>query len=365
MLVGLHSGRFGKYPQSFLVYEKILDYNEIDHIRLDINEREFWKKVRELDYFLYPFNNVTDMKHIAASILPVIQNHLQIKCYPDLNTCWHYDDKIMQYYLLKQTGFPVIDTYIFWDRNAALAWIEKAVFPLVFKLKAGSRSGTVLFLKNKKQARKIISKMFGRGMNPNKMPLFDSVRIKDFSLNELVQHNAKKVYRKVKGMDIYPYWDKQKNYVLFQRFMPNNNFDTRVTVIGERAFVGIRYNRDNDFRASGSGRINLENKNVDRRCLEIAFQISDRHGFQCMAYDFLYDENNQPLICEISYTFPAEPVFGPNGYWDRGLQWYPGHYWPQYCQLSDLLDMPDLRQPEIPMWKEETLIEKVRNRTGL
>lgn len=44
-----------------------------------------------------------------------------------------------------------------------------------------------------------------------------------------------------------------KGYIYFQDFIPNNNYDTRVKVIGNRCAALRRYNRKNDFRASGSG----------------------------------------------------------------------------------------------------------------
>ena len=47
----------------------------------------------------------------------------------------------------------------------------------------------------------------------------------------------------------------QRDYLLVQEFLPGNGFDTRITVIGNRAFGFRRFNRPDDFRASGSGRI--------------------------------------------------------------------------------------------------------------
>ena len=32
-------------------------------------------------------------------------------------------------------------------------------------------------------------------------------------------------------------WQRKKNYAMFQRFLPGNEYDTRVTVIGNRAFA--------------------------------------------------------------------------------------------------------------------------------
>jgi hypothetical protein len=66
-----------------------------------------------------------------------------------------------------------------------------------------------------------------------------------------------------------------------------------------------------------------------------------------MAYDFLKNGNGDVQICEISYTFVDTAVYRCPGYWDEDMNWHAGHYWPQYCQLMDTLQLPDLKQPEI------------------
>ena len=35
------------------------------------------------------------------------------------------------------------------------------------------------------------------------------------------------------------------------------------------------------------------------------------------------------------------------GYWDSGLNWHEGHFWPQYFHLMDALNSPDLKQMEL------------------
>lgn len=68
--------------------------------------------------------------------------------------------------------------------------------------------------------------------------------------------------------------------------MPNNPNDIRITVIGNRAFGYIRYNRPEDFRASGSGNFDVTKENVPIEAVKIAHQLSKQMGFQSMAYDF-------------------------------------------------------------------------------
>ena len=52
-------------------------------------------------------------------------------------------------------------------------------------------------------------------------------------------------------------------YAYFQDFIPENQFDIRVVVIGKRSFAIKRMVRKDDFRASGSGKIKYGKDNFD------------------------------------------------------------------------------------------------------
>ena len=243
MLVGIHTSYLSKFSESLEVYEKILDFNNINHIRLDISEPDFWDKVKKLDLFIFRYYGATDLKEIAYAIIPVIQNYLNVKCFPDIATGWHYDDKIKEYYLLKEMGFQIAESYIFWNKGNALNWSKKAKYPVVFKLKSGAQANSVILVKNKKTAKSLIWKMFGRGINPNSISFNRSNKFRDLSIKKFLYNNVSRIYRNFKGEDLYTVWDKHKNYILFQEFHPGNSYDTRITVIGKRAFAFRRFNR--------------------------------------------------------------------------------------------------------------------------
>jgi hypothetical protein len=116
--------------------------------------------------------------------------------------------------------------------------------------------------------------------------------------------------------------------------------------MGNRAQAFRRKNRDNDFRASGSKNNDLNPQKIDLNFVKLAFQISQKMGFQTMAYDFLYDENQKPAIIEISYAYPDRTLPHCPGYWDSELNWHEGHFWPQYFHLVDALENPELKQPD-------------------
>ena len=83
----------------------------------------------------------------------------------------------------------------------------------------------------------------------------------------------------------------------------------------------IRYNRDNDFRASGSGLIDYDISKIPEDALIIARDLSKKAGFQSMAYDFLM-KNGEPVINELSYCFMNTALQKCKGYWDFNLKWH-------------------------------------------
>lgn len=348
MLVGIQKERITGYSPYMRRFETILDFNGIKHVRLEADAPDFWAQVSRLNLFIYWWGHSNNERQVALTIIPIVENEMGIACLPNIRTCWSYDDKIRQYYLLRKYGFPIIPSWIFWDKKQALDWLENAPLPVVFKLKGGAGSSNVVLVDNKRLGQKLISKMFSTGMKSGHVP-WGNTLWKDLGFKITARHFCGNAIRRTG--EVFGFasrgWELHKNYVLFQKFLPNNAYDTRVTVIGDRAFAFRRFNRPNDFRSSGSGRIDYDINKIDMKFVEKAFEVSKAMNFQSMAYDFLYDENGEVAFCEISYTYVASVVYDCPGYWDSLLDWHEGHFWPQYCQLIDALKLPDLRQPEI------------------
>lgn len=326
-------------------YEAILAHNGIASERLRVEQPDFWDRVRQLSLFIMRVKQYDSDLQLARDILPVVEGHLGVPCLPNAATGWHYDDKVKQYFLLKARGFPFTDSWVFYDRPAALDWAARTQYPVVFKLRGGAGSTNVVLVKDARQACRLIRQAFGPGIHPHRLLFADALRVQHFDLYAELHHLAGNVYRWSRGLDTSPHWASHKNYVLFQKYLPNNEWDTRVTVIGERAFAFRRMVRPGDFRASGSGRLDYTESKIDLRCVELGLRISKAMGFQSMAYDFLINPQGEPEFCEVSYTYLSHAVHACRGYWDAGLNWHEGHYWPEHLQLCDALGM-ELRAPE-------------------
>jgi tetratricopeptide (TPR) repeat protein/glycosyltransferase involved in cell wall biosynthesis len=253
-------------------------------------------------------------KQSARLILQTIENYLKIPVFPEQKTSWHYDEKVSQLYLLSAIEAPIPKTWVFWDQQEAITWVHSAQYPLVFKLSVGAGSANILIVQTVGEAIALINNAFNGGIFP-------------YTMNEF--------HTSIAGPRA-PHWKPEFDHVYFQEFLPGNDFDTRITIIGNRAFGFRRFNRPCDFRASGSGLIDYSKDKIDLNCVKIAFDISDRCSFTSMAYDFLYKEGS-PVVCEISYTFNDEAIYNCPGYWNKDLVWTEVNMWPEQAQAEDFL----------------------------
>jgi hypothetical protein len=151
---------------------------------------------------------------------------------------------------------------------------------------------------------------------------------------------------------------RERGYVYFQDFMPANTFDTRVTVIGNRAFAFRRNVRPGDFRASGSGDLCHDPGRIHPGCVEIAFSVARRIRSQSAAFDFVFDPDQRPRIVEVSYCYVAKFIYQCPGHWDESLHWHDGPMWPQDAILIDVLDSLPERRPVAERWGEAATVSR-------
>lgn len=245
------------------------------------------------------------------------------KVFPDFNTGWHFDDKLGQKYLLEAIKAPLVPTEVFYSKKEANSWAESAVFPKVFKLRGGAGSSNVKLVHSKNEAKKLTATAFRKGF-----PSYDKwgnlkEELRKYRLKKGTTIDVlKSIRRLVFSTEFARIHGREKGYVLFQDFIPNNTFDIRIITIGDKAFGLKRLVRNGDFRASGSGFIEYEKEKIDERCVAIAFEVSEKLKAQCVAYDFVFDSRNNPLIVEINYGFAHKSYFDCEGYWDSTLKWH-------------------------------------------
>ena len=111
----------------------------------------------------------------------------------------------------------------------------------MFKLRGGAGSVNVKLVKNKEKAIVLINKAFGRGFKHDSLvdlkELLRIFKLGKGSLLSILKGFARLFiptqFAKVHG--------KERGYIYFQNFVPNNDSDTRIIVIGNKAFAIKRF----------------------------------------------------------------------------------------------------------------------------
>lgn len=264
--------------------------------------------------------------------------------FPDFHTMWHFDDKIGQKYLLEALGAPLVPSAVFTSSGEARHWLLTAEYPMVFKLRSGAGSDNVRLVRNQHEALRLIRRAFGRGF-PQLNPVSDlKERWRKFRHGKSEFSGVLRgVARLVMPTRFARMAGHEKGYIYFQKFIPHNDHDTRVVVIGDKAFAIRRMVRDHDFRASGSGEILYAREYFREETIHLALQWAARLKSQCIAFDFL-TFNGKDVILEISYGFTPEGYDPCPGYWDRDLRWIPGPFNPYGWMVEGVLEEVRKRQ---------------------
>lgn len=332
MKIAIHK-REGGFTERWIAY---CDKNKIDYILVNCFDSNIINQIKGCDALFWHFNHGMRAEGIfAKQLLSAIEKSGKI-VFPNYHTNWHFDDKIGQKYLFESLNIPSIKTDVFYKKKDCLSWIDTVVFPKVFKLSSGAGALNVRLVKTKNDARRLTFKAFGVGF-------------KNIDRFKIMVDNFKKVLNKQKDVKTFVKFflkdfllkffkksGREGGYTYFQEFIPNNKFDTRVIVIDNKAFAIRRFVRDNDFRASGSGKIDFNYMKIDINLIRIALNVSKKIDSQCIALDFVYDEKNSPLIIESSYGFSVKPYDNCEGYWDSNLEFFKGEFNPYGWMLESV-----------------------------
>lgn len=335
MKIAIHH-RQGSFSERWITY---CEQNNIDYKIVNAFDSDLVQQLKGCDAFLWHHHHGHYKDILTAKRILFALEHSGVKVFPDFKTGWHFDDKVAQKYLLEAIDAPLVPSYVFYDKKEATTWAKSVTYPKVFKLKGGAGATNVKLVRNEKESIKLINKAFGKGFEQfdrigNLKDRFNKFRDGKDTFAGILKGVARLFvlteYAKLQGPE--------KEYVYFQEFIPNNSFDIRVIVIGDKAFAIKRLVRPDDFRASGSGSIEYDHLTIDLRCLEVAFDVSEKLNAQCLAYDFIFDCDNKPLIVEISYGFAMNGYIDCPGYWGRDLNWHKSEIRPYAWMVEELVN---------------------------
>ena len=307
------------------------------HKVVNCYDNDIVEQVRGCSALLWHYSQSDPRDVIIARQILFAHEHAGIKVFPDFRTAWHFDDKVGQKYLFEALDIPRMRSYVFVESGPALEWAAKAEYPKVFKLRHGASSSCVRLVRSERQARRIIKRAFWRGFpvySPwkNLKERFYRARLGVFDTVDIAKGFGRLLFPPNFSRVLGP----QRGYVLFQDYAPGNDSDVRINVVGDKAFGVRRWVRPGDFRASGSGRGSFEPEHIDIEYVALAFQLAERLGCPCLAFDFVRKEDNSLAVIEVSYGFGW---FGKSpGYWDKDLNWNAVPYLPQEWMVDLVLE---------------------------
>lgn len=335
MRVAIHH-REGSFSERWITYckEKKIEFEVVSAF-----DPEFTSKIKEFDAFMWHHHQSIYEDTILAKKLLFSLEQSGLKVFPNFKTGWFFDDKVSETYLLESLGLPIAPSMIFYDKSSALEWVNKTSFPKVFKLKNGASGSNVRIVKNKKKAIKLIKRSFGKGF-----PQYNGLgRLKEtvrtFRRGKATKLALIKSFIRLFVPTKFSRWSaKERGYCYFQDFIPNNGFDTRVIVIGDKAFAMKNLIRANDFRASNSGDFLFERADINEECIKLAFEAQKRMGSQSMGFDIIESKDGQLFILEMGYGFIADIYRSCPGYWDRNMNWHEKTFYPQDWMIEQVLN---------------------------
>lgn len=292
-------------------FSEILNQKKIKFGYVYIDKDNWIQQVNEFDILIWKpkFMGIESSQFFKEKVY-FIQNIMNKRVFPNYETVWHFDSKIAQKYLFEYLNIQSPKTYVSFDYNESINIAEKIGYPTVSKRSNGAGSTGVKLLHSSEQLIRKVN--------------FDFV--------------GKKILSNVFKTNHDPF-----GYVYVQEFMKNNAGDLRINIIGDKYAVGFwRTNRDNDFRASGSGKIDYK-KEIPLEIIEYCATVSRINNFDSMAYDVLFNEKSEFVIVEISYGFVDTAVYNANGYYVldnecRITEFIEGHIWPQELWIKSVCD---------------------------
>jgi glutathione synthase/RimK-type ligase-like ATP-grasp enzyme len=201
------------------------------------------------------------IQHLALAGVDVI---------PNIHCSQLYDNKLYQAQTLSKYMPP---TKVITDPWTAWNFVGKHGLPIMSKASTGAGSKNVRYLETEEQCQE---EVYWTIENSSGIDL-----------------NYKKVQRK---------------YLLWQKFVPNNDHDIRVILVGDKALALKRHNRPDKPMASGSGvftpiaRCDAHVKDAIRLTTVVAAHI----GTWFIGTDIVF-KDNRPQLLEVtfSWSFPA------------------------------------------------------------
>ena len=317
-MIAIQENRAG-FTQRWVNY---CERNGLAYQRVDVFTPEGRVAAARSDAFFWHLSHESARDMLIALPLMSALASSGVRVFPAPEQLWHFDDKLAQAMFFDQQGLPAPQTTPVFSIRQAKQFLSETSFPVIGKLRRGSASSNVFLIRNQAEGMRLIRKAFGKGFSLyNTRSRYADLWVRATSAKEKLTVLLKRVYRAFVPPAYARQLPREKGYFLFQTFVENDGSDVRVVVVGDRAVALRRHVREDDFRASGSGRLEYPDGALNPEYIRIAFEVTDRLGAISMGMDFIESTTGDIQLIEMSYGFPAQNFLdGAGGTWNRALK---------------------------------------------
>jgi len=244
-------------------YRRFLETNGFLYDLYDVHAHDWIERARAFDVVIgLASNEIHRLEEIRVKY-HFLETGLGKMCYPSAAEALLYEDKSLEAYIAGVCGLPIAKAYISHDEKDALAMLESARYPLVSKVNHSSGSVGVELVKTPGKARRIVGQAFSRNGRRTHVP-----------------------------------WFRQKGYVYFQEYVPNDGYDIRVMIVGRRAFGYYRKVLSGDFRASGMDTV--EKRALPEEAIRVALKAQQCLRGPQLVVDMVHSLDGRYVIIEFS-----------------------------------------------------------------
>ena len=309
-----------------LVWKEYCEENNIFYKIINPYKIGVINKLMDFDIILWHYSNYSfkDML-MAKNILNTLEDQGK-KVFPSFKDAWHFDDKLAETYLLESINAPIPKSFYYYNLND----LEEAInakeigFPIIAKLRNGSGSHNVKKVDSAEELIQYGKKMFTSGLSSAPSLMYKaSSNIKSSKSLKTFVNRAKRIPEFLKSLANAKKFNIERGYVYLQEFVPNDGYDLKIVVVGDKlSYIG-RNIRQGEFRASGGGDLFYDSSKVTKNVIDSAFKTTNSLGFKCMGYDYVVDsKTGEGKIIEISYGFSHQAVLEARGHFDKEGKWY-------------------------------------------
>jgi len=310
---------FGPYPL-WTKFCRFLRNNSFDYDIYDIHSHSWLKQAEDFDVIVGIWSCEASHLQELREKYHFLETYLGKSTFPSSAHAFLYEDKKLESYIASAHGVPFARTYISNSKEDALRLVQEIRYPVVSKLIPSSASIGIELVKNRHQAEKIVKKAFS--------------------------NFGRKTH--------FPY-ARQKDYVYFQDFIPNDGYDIRVMVVRNMVFGYYRKAPHGDFRASGMNLV--EKRDLPRPAIALALRLNQVIKSPMLVVDILHGLDGKYYIIEYS---PACQMETPEQFHLKGVpgmlvcdntgncRFEPHRYWVHELALREffLADYLPNKHPE-------------------